>query len=100
MAHVGRVIAAGLHVRAEQVTYLEELLELAVFQTAYSPDEIRNQLQRARKIADAQREEREHDARLMRKVASYSEPDEDGAEFTLATIKRNKLTGVKNPWKT
>jgi len=56
---------------------LEEELSLAVFQTAFDPAAVEAQLQRLQKEARARHEEQLRDARILARVASYSEKEED-----------------------
>ena len=77
----------------------EELLELAIFQTAYDPRAIRRQMEIARSIALEEREERLRDARLLAKVASYDEPDENEGDAFRVVLSKTRLSGLEDPWK-
>lgn len=99
-AHAGRILASLFSLRPEALRYMEELLELAIFQTAYDPVAVREQLQRAQFAARTHRDARERDARLMRQVASYSEDVEDEKTFTQADLRHNRVVPVtRNPWR-
>jgi hypothetical protein len=56
---------------------LEDNLELAIFQTAWDPREIQQQMTRLQRTLRQEREARLADARLMAKVESYTVHDED-----------------------
>lgn len=81
-----------------QMARAEELLELAIFQTAYDPREVRRQMERAQALASAKREERLRDARLLAKVASYSESEENDADAFKVALSKTRFDGVKDPW--
>lgn len=99
--YLGRTLAlvlGGEMTNVPQMTRAEELLELAIFQTAYDPREVRRQMEIARDVAMAEREERLRDARLLAKVASYGEPDENEADAFRAVLSKTRLAGVEDPW--
>ncbi len=81
-----------------QLARAEELLELAIFQTAYDLTSIRQQMETARNAAMAARNERLRDAELLAKVASYGEPDETEADAFKVVLSKTRLHGVENPW--
>lgn len=89
----------GADVDVPRMARAEELLELAIFQTAYDPREIRKQMEIARAVALAEREARLRDARLLAKVASYDEPDENDGDAFRAVLSKTRLSGVEDPWK-
>lgn len=97
--YLGRVLATIFSANGAQMARLEEMLELAIFQTAYDPVEIRRQMEAAREIARREREERMRDARLLAKVASYSAPDENKSNQFRSALGRKRVAGVENPWK-
>lgn len=70
-----------------QIARAEELLELAIFQTAYDPREIRKQMEIVNTTMREEREKRLKDARLLAKVASYDQADE-----TSEDVFRNAIT--------
>lgn len=70
-----------------QIARAEELLELAIFQTAYDPREIRRQMEIVNATMKEEREKRLRDARLLAKVASYDQADE-----TSEDVFRNVIT--------
>jgi hypothetical protein len=99
--YLGRTMAflfGGEMTNVPQMARAEELLELAIFQTAYDPREIRKQMEIANAVAMAEREERLRDARLLAKVASYDEPDENEADAFRAVLSKTRLSGVEDPW--
>lgn len=96
---LGRILAMVFGVDSVQMSRAEELLELAIFQTAYDPREVRKQMEIARTVAQQEREERLRDARLLAKVASYSEEDEDEGDAFRVVLNKTRLDGVENPWK-
>lgn len=75
----------------------EETLELAVFQTAYDPTQIKENMERVQRALHVAREARLRDARLMARVASYTEPDDDDVEFPTGN-RPVKFQGVTKPW--
>lgn len=97
--YLGRILAAAFGVTGPSVARAEELLELAIFQTAYDPQEIRHQMEVARDHARQEREERLRDARLLAKVASYSAPDENDEGAFRAALTKTRFGGVEDPWK-
>jgi hypothetical protein len=97
--YLGRVLATIFGATGAQMARMEEMLELAIFQTAYDPQAIRHQMEVAREVARREREERMRDARLLAKVASYSEQDEDKSEAFRSALGKKRVSGVEDPWK-
>jgi hypothetical protein len=56
---------------------LEEELSLAIFQTAFDPAAVEGRLEDVRQAAHERREKLLRDARMLERVASYSETGED-----------------------
>jgi len=78
----------------------EEVLELAIFQTAFDPEEIRRQMERAKAVAKKEQDERLRDARLLAKVASYSASEaKDEADAFKVALNKTRLSGLEDPWK-
>lgn len=74
-----------------QIARAEELLELAIFQTAYDPREIRKQMEIVNATMREERGKRLRDARLLAKVANYDQSDETSeVSFRNAIVKSNK----------
>lgn len=99
-AFIGRMVGIALHVPAKTMAHLEDVLSLAVFQTAYDPGEIQHQLQETRERIAKEREARMREAKLLAKVASYSEDVEDEAQeaFKRHLQGTTRFHGVTNPW--
>lgn len=93
--HLGRILARLFGTAGTQLAQLEEVLELAIFQTAYNPHEVRKHMERAQRVAQKGREARLQDARVLSKVAQYDASEEPN-EATFRNALR--LPGVKNPW--
>lgn len=72
-----------------QIARAEELLELAIFQTAYDPREIRRQMEIVNTTMREEREKRLRDARLLAKVASYDQENEDETRVFRNTLKKH-----------
>lgn len=98
-AYLGRLLGGMFGVDERVLRKAEELLEFAVYQTAWNPEQIRQRLATARRVAQQQREARLRDARLMDRVASYSADDETESEFLAGKTSRTKTPGVAAPWK-
>jgi len=92
-AHLGRVIAMAFGIPREDLMRLEDMLDLAVYQTAYDPEAIQRRLAEARRAAKEFRTERESTAATLARTASYTEPLE--APPPTRFIKRK---GVPEPW--
>lgn len=99
-AFIGRMIGVALHVPDKVAAHLEDLLSLAIFQTAYDPGEIQRQLQETRERIEKEREVRLREAKLLAKVASYSEDVEDEAQeaFKRHLQGTTRFHGVRDPW--
>jgi hypothetical protein len=108
-AHMGRVFACLLRGgTAAAFNRLEEELALAVFGTIFDPTEIERRLDKLRREALARREAAERDLRLLQRVASYSEKEENteqqqrAADFerrAAAVRQRTPRRGVNAPWR-
>ena len=102
-AHLGRLLTILMGGSPQGLQRAEEELELAIYQTAWNPGHVRDRIHRAQQVADAQREERLRDARLLDKVASYGVDDAErpgGVSFPAANTKRPKLPGAPVAWST
>jgi hypothetical protein len=92
--YLGRVLMSlfgNETTNTQQIARAEELLELAIFQTAYDPREIRKQMEIVNAAAQAEREKRLRDARLLAKVASYDASNDDSTDaFRNVLNKRDK----------
>ena len=83
---------------------LMEALELAIFQTAWDPREIQQQMSQLQSTLQRERDARLADARLMAKVDSYTVYDEDeedqkDAEVFESLVGREKrFKGASSPW--
>lgn len=97
--YLGRVLATIFGANGAQMARIEEMLELAIFQTAYDPQEIRRQMETARDVARREREERMRDARLLAKTASYSADEEDKSGTFRSALGKKRFVGVEDPWK-
>jgi hypothetical protein len=100
-AHLGRVLGLLLGADPEGLRRAEETLEFAIYQTAWDPEAVRQHLQAARGAAERQREARLRDARLMDRVAGYSDDGDDDVAFSAADSlsDRRPTPGVTNAWK-
>lgn len=103
---LGKVLGAIFGIDSRVLRSLEESLELAVYQTAYDPEEIRMYMEKARAQAAEERERRLRDARLLAQVASYSEDADakDSDSVFLNTLSYTRATppaaaGPTDPWK-
>jgi hypothetical protein len=99
---LGQILAMGLGVDTRLVGRLEEALELAIFQTAWDPREIKQQMANLQNALRREREARLADARLMAKVDSYTvydEDDEEDASMFEASVGRKQFQGAADPWK-
>jgi len=101
-AFLGRVLGAALHVPNKVMSRFEDTLALSIFQTAYDPGEIQRQLQETRDHMEKERAARLHDAKLLAKVASYSDDVEDEAQeaFKRHLQGTSRFQGVTTPWPT
>lgn len=97
--HLSRVLGLLWGADPKALRRAEEALELAIYQTAWDPDAVRRHLEESRDAADRQREERLRDARLMDRVASYSDDFDDDLSFPAAGAKRSQHVGVADVWK-
>lgn len=97
--HLSRVLGLLWGADPKALRRAEEALELAIYQTAWDPEAVRRHLQAAREVADKQREERLRDARLMDRVASYSDDFDDDVSFPAAGTQRSQRVGVADIWK-
>ena len=70
---------------------LEEELSLAIFQTAFDPNAVEERLESVRRAANERREELLRDARLLARVASYSETSEDQVQAQHADVFARRL---------
>jgi hypothetical protein len=95
---LGRILASIFGMDTRQLARAEEALELAVFQTAYDPTQIRESMQRVQAAMRLEREEKLRDARIMSRVASYTEPDDEAGEFPTGGVTQTRFSGVKKPW--
>lgn len=100
-AFIGRMLGSALHVPAKVMAHLEDVMSLAIFQTAYDPSEIQRQLQETRERITKEREVRLREAKLLAKVASYSEDTEDEAQeaFKRHLQGTSRFGGVTDPWR-
>lgn len=99
--YLGRVLGLLLGATPEGLQRAEESLEFAVFQTAFDPEQMRQRLEEAQRLAAVQREERLRDARLMDRVASYSADDEDGTDLDFSSVEARQARrqqGITNAW--
>lgn len=99
-AFIGRIISSAMQLNARVLARFEELLSLAVFQTAYDPQQIQQQIQQTRERMEREREARLREAKLLAKVASYSEDIEDEAQeaFQRHIKGTSRFQGVTSPW--
>lgn len=97
--YLGRVLGLLWGADPAGLRRAEEALELAIYQTAWDPEAVRRHLQDAREVANKQREERLRDARLMDRVASYSDDIDNDASFPAASTKRDQRVGLTDVWK-
>jgi len=97
--YLGRVLGVLWGADPARIRRAEEALEFAIYQTAWDPEAVRSHLLQARAVADKQREERLRDARLMDRVASYSDDFDDDVSFPAASSKHNQRVGVADAWK-
>jgi hypothetical protein len=99
---LGHILAKGLGVDSAIVDRLEEALELAIFQTAWDPREIEQQMAQMQARLRQEREARLADARLMAKVDSYTvyDDDEDAEDADLfeSAVGRRQFKGTASPW--
>jgi hypothetical protein len=98
-AYLGRVLGLLWGADPEALRRAEEVLEFAIYQTAWDPEHIRRHLENARRVAHQQREERLRDAHLLDRVASYSADDDDDLSFPAADRRQPKRAGVTDVWK-
>ena len=76
--YLGRTMLLALHGSQPHLfTALEEELSLAVFQTAFDPAAVEQRLAGIQQLARQRRDAVLRDARMLARVASYSETDED-----------------------
>lgn len=101
--YLGQILVAGLGVDRRIADRLEEALELAVFQTAWNPREIQQQMAQLQDALRREREARLADARLMAKVDSYTVYDEDeekeDASLFESSMGQQRFQGAADPWK-
>ena len=98
-AYLGRVLGLLWGAQPDQLRRAEEALEFAIYQTAWDPEAVRQHLQDARVVAERERDERLRDARLMDRVATYSDDlDEDDEMFMSSKTRRAPRQGVPNAW--
>lgn len=100
---LGQILAVGLNVDRKVVERLEEALELAIFQTAWNPREIEQQMAQLQDALRREREARLADARLMAKVDSYTvyddeEDEADAALFESVVARSKRFKGATTPW--
>jgi hypothetical protein len=98
-AYLGRVLGLLWGADPEQLRRAEEMLEFAIYQTAWDPEVVRSHLQEARTVAHRQREERLRDARLMDRVASYSDDLDNDLPLPSADSRRDRRAGITDVWK-
>ena len=96
--YLGRVLGLLWGADPDRLRRAEETLEFAIYQTAWDPEAVRSHLQEARAVANKQREERLRDARLMDRVASYSDDFDDDVSFPAANTERDQRVGVADAW--
>lgn len=101
---LGHILAKGLGVDDRLVARLEEALELSIFQTAWDPREIQQQMAQLQDTLRREREARLADARLMAKVDSYTVYDEDeedrtGEQFEALVGSNQRFRGEADPWR-
>jgi len=106
---MGRIMAMSFGVAPMQLARVEEMLELAIFHTAYDPRQIQAQMEQAHARILEERNARLRDARLLRNVAKLSEDDQsqDSETFKTAFKKDTKIeanarmmtAGITQPWK-
>lgn len=93
------MFSQALGMDPRQLARAEEALELAIFQTAYDPAQIHENMQQVQHAIRAAKDERLRDARIMARVASYTEEDDDdGDAFPTKGVKNTRFQGVKKPW--
>lgn len=98
-AYLGRVLGLLWGAEPDALRRAEEVLEFAIYQTAWDPEHIRHHLENARRVAQQQREERLRDAHLLDRVASYSDNDDDDLSFPAADRRQAKRAGMTDVWK-
>jgi hypothetical protein len=106
---MGRIMAMSFGVAPSQLARAEEMLELAIFHTAYDPRQIQAQMEQAHARILEERNMRLRDARLLQSVARLSEDDrsQDSETFKTSFKKDTKIeanikamtTGITQPWR-
>ncbi|MAG64680.1 MAG: hypothetical protein CMK74_02230 [Pseudomonadales bacterium] len=98
------MLAAIFGMESKTLAHLEHLLDLSIFQTAFDPREIQRQIESVRDAAIAAREVRMRDARLLEKVAGYSEENLSDAAEEESLMESEYTDGVtpgsRDPWTT
>lgn len=96
---LGQILAAAFGLNNAQYARLEHLLDLSIFHTAYNPSKIQEQMELALLQERKEREKRQKDALLLKKVASYDKNEtEDTSEAFKTALDTRHLRGIKNPW--
>lgn len=100
--YLGRVIAAFFGLNMNKLAQLEQLLDLAIFQTAFNPREIQRQMEAAHEAAQGAREARLRDARLLERTARYSDIDVrrsvEEEKLMESMYTQGATKGVSDPW--
>lgn len=89
---LGTIMAGIFGINQQVFTKARELLELAIFQTAYDPQAIRAHMQQAKDMAQREEQRRLRDARLLARTARYSEDETVDAneKFRGAVLKHGR----------
>jgi glycyl-tRNA synthetase (class II) len=113
---LGQIMAVAQRVPYDLFKRAQESLRLAIFQTAYDPEAVRERLEEVRRVTEEEREERLRDARLLASVERMTAKDEEEESkqnadaFTSSLSRRNRVPtstkisskipeGVRDPWK-
>jgi len=105
--HTGRMLTGLLRgAGAAFVSRLEEELALAIFGTIFNPEEIERRLQDLQRESKLRREVAMRDARLLERVASFSEEEDNTEQQRRAAVFEQRLAarrtaarkGIDKPW--
>ena len=102
--HTARLVGLLMGSSPSALREAEDMLELAIFQTAFNPEAIRKRIKDARTVANKFRNERHRDSDIMAKVASYTvkDPQDEAAskDSAFPTVRKLKTIAemVQDPW--